>query len=206
MNKLNIFLLFNFFLIINSESCQNNIWNGCNCSITQNDKNSNNNLELILDNCKKKLKEIPEIQNIIAIYIVGDYYSKIISSLPDNLISNENCFYKNVTRLVITNTMINSINNSDFKCLSKLWQLDLSLNELTSIDANVFNNLAEIFELFLSSNKITSVGQNSFCELSELNRLDMQDNFIEVLPENICFPINLEKLNLSYNQIKSKIY
>jgi hypothetical protein len=44
--------------------------------------------------------------------------------------------------------MINSFNNSDFKCLSKLRQLDLSQNELTSKDASVFNNLAEIFELF----------------------------------------------------------
>jgi hypothetical protein len=144
MIKLNIFLFFIFFIIINSESCQNKIWKWYNCLITQNDDYSTKNLELLFFNSKNKL----EIYNIIAIYIVGDQYSKIISSLPDNLISNENCFYKNVTHLVVTNTMINSFNNSDFKCLSKLRQLDLSQNELTSKDASVFNNLAEIFELF----------------------------------------------------------
>jgi Leucine-rich repeat (LRR) protein len=201
MIKLNIFLLLNFLLITYSESCQNKIWERCNCSTSLFNQNSNEKeLELSIFHCETRLENLPEIQNTIGIYL--DFTK--ISSFPDNMISNE-CFYKNITRLGITNTKINSLRNSDFKCLSKLKQIILGRNEITNIDADVFKNLTELNQLLLRNNKITNVDQNSFCGLSKLVLLDLQNNLIKSLPEKICFPKNLEKLYLSYNQIKSKI-
>jgi Leucine-rich repeat (LRR) protein len=202
MIKLNIFLLFNFFLIINSEICQNYTWVPCNCSTNVLDPNSENKeLELSFFYCEKPLEKLPEIQNIKSIYLDATK----MSSFPNNLISNENCFYKNITRLVFRNTNLSSINNSDFKCLSKLEMIDLSLNEISVIDADVFKNLTELNELLLINNKITKVDHNSFCGLSKLILLDLQINLITSLPENICFPTQIKYLYLSYNKIKSKI-
>jgi Leucine-rich repeat (LRR) protein len=203
MTKLNIFLLLNFFLIINSDNCKNKFRVPCNCSTAQLDEYSNEKkLELSFFDCEKRLQIIPEMQNIIGIY----FYSKKISSFPDNLISNETCFYKSIIRLVFRNTNLSSINNSDFKCLSKLGELEISQNEISKIKSDVFKNLGELTQLYLNDNKITNVDQNSFCGLSELLLLDLQKNLITSLPENICFPKNLDKLYLSYNQIKSKIF
>jgi Leucine-rich repeat (LRR) protein len=197
MIKLKFFLLLNFFLLIKSEHCKNKIT--CSCSIEQN--KNDKELELFLFHCQTRLENIPEIQNIIGIYI----NSKQISSFPDNLIFNETCFYKNITRLGFTKTNLNSIEKSDFKCLSKLEKLVLNFNELTIIDAEVFKNLTEMIELNLSNNKIHNVNKNSFCDLTKLKILDLQHNLIKRLPENICFPQQIKQLYLSYNQIKSKI-
>jgi Leucine-rich repeat (LRR) protein len=197
MIKLNFFLLLNFFLMIKSENCQNK--HPCSCSI-ETTKNKNE-FQLFIFECINILEKIPEIQNIKSINI----NSKAISSFPDNLISNETCFYKNITHLEITNTNLNSIKKSDFKCLSKLEQLVLNLNEITIIDAEVFKNSGEMIQLYLNNNKITDVDQNSFCGLSKLLLLNLNRNYIKSLPENICFPQQIEKLYLSNNQIKSKI-
>jgi Leucine-rich repeat (LRR) protein len=205
MIKLNIFLLYNFFLIINSESCQNNIWEECKCfTIQLNPKSLYKQLELRLVNCEKGLKKIPEIENIMGIYIDTDSIKKI-SFLPDNLVSNETCFYKNIIRLVFRNTNLSSINNSDFKCLSKLQQLDISQNQITKINAHAFKTLAQLQQLLLRNNKITNVDQNSFCGLSKLLLLDLQHNLITSLPAKICFPQQVKQLYLSYNHIQSKI-
>ena len=181
MIKLNIFFLFNFFLIINSESCQNNIWKGCNCSTKVFDQTAKNiELELSIFDCERELKKLPEIHNIIGIFLD----STNISSFPNNLILKE-CIYKNVTRLSITNTKINSLKNSDFVCLSKLQQLDISQNEITTINADAFKYLTELNQLLLRKNKIFNVDQNSFCGLFKLHLLDLQNNLIKSLPENI---------------------
>jgi Leucine-rich repeat (LRR) protein len=202
MIKLNIFLLFNFFLIINSEICQNYTWVPCNCSTNVLDPNSENKeLELSFFYCEKPLEKLPEIQNIKSIYLDATK----MSSFPNNLISNENCFYKNITRLVFRNTNLSSINNSDFKCLSKLQQLDISQNQITEINAHAFKTLAQLQQLLLRNNKITDVDQNSFCGLSKLLLLDLQHNLITSLPAKICFPQQVQQLYLSYNHIKSKI-
>jgi Leucine-rich repeat (LRR) protein len=199
MIKLNIFLLLNFFLIINSENCRISI--PCNCS-TQVIDEAAKNKQLYIFDCKSALEKLPEIQNIKSIFLD----SRNIISFPDNLISNENCFYKNVTLLSITNTNLSSINNSDFKCLSKLQQLQIGHNEITTINADAFKNSGEMIQLVLSGNKITSVDQNSFCRLSKLLLIDLKINLITSLPENICFPTKITFLYLSYNQIISKFY
>jgi leucine-rich repeat protein SHOC2 len=202
MIKLNIFILLSFFLIINSDNCKKTFLEPCNCSTASIDEYAyKKDLELFVFDCVKTPQNIPEIQNIKGIYI----NSKKISSLPDNLISNETCFYKNITRLEITNTIVNSIQNSDFKCLSKLEQLDLSRNEITKINADVFQSSGEMIQLYLNDNKITNVDQNSFCGLSKLLLLDLQHNLITSLPAKICFPQQVQQLYLSYNHIKSKI-
>jgi hypothetical protein len=65
---------------------------------------------------------IPELQNITEINIQGK--NKKLSSLPKNLISNETCFYKYVSKLTFIYTTLNLIKSSDLICLSKLKYLE----------------------------------------------------------------------------------
>jgi Leucine-rich repeat (LRR) protein len=85
--------------------------------------------------------------------------------------------------------------------LRKIERLDLRMNNLSSFpDVNGCTSLQEIY---LSHNSITELNVNCLESLGQLKILNLNNNEIEVIPDEIILLINVEQLDLSYNNISA---
>ncbi|OXU30630.1 hypothetical protein TSAR_003644 [Trichomalopsis sarcophagae] len=83
--------------------------------------------------------------------------------------------------------------------LRKIERLDFHMNNLSSFPD--VNGCTSLHELCLSHNSITEIDVNCLESLGQLKILNLSNNEIEVVPEEIIMLINVEQLDLSYNNI-----
>ncbi|KAK7481380.1 hypothetical protein BaRGS_00027336 [Batillaria attramentaria] len=130
--------------------------------------------------------------------------------------------------LVISDTVLDSIDENAFQGLTSLRSLDMSYNRLTSIPAglfqgldkltfvyltgnthcslppSVFKNLKTLRELYLGSMSISVFDPSLFSGLDSLVHLDLSDNEIKEVPASVASPTflrSLKNLDLSFNQL-----
>ncbi|XP_046746528.1 leucine-rich repeats and immunoglobulin-like domains protein 3 isoform X1 [Diprion similis] len=109
--------------------------------------------------------------------------------------------------LTISHNKIEAIKSQAWECCQNITELDLSHNELVSIDQGTFQYLGKLEQLKLDHNKITFIADGAFNNTPNLRILELNENKISYMVEDIngAFAplINLEKLGLASNRIKS---
>ena len=107
-----------------------------------------------------------------------------------------------ITSLLLSDTGITALQESDFEGLSRLEDLDLHGNSLSSLSVGVFNGLSALKTLDLKENALRSLPVDIFDGLSSLRRLDLKDNGLHSLPVGVFDGLNaLESLDLEDNQL-----
>ena len=85
-----------------------------------------------------------------------------------------------------------------------LWEIRLSVNELSSLDPDTFNGLAGLRTLALNHNDLRNLPEDIFEGLSALESLQLQGNSLTSLPEDIFEGLTgLEKLLLGSNRLST---
>ncbi|XP_052465277.1 carboxypeptidase N subunit 2 isoform X2 [Carassius gibelio] len=108
----------------------------------------------------------------------------------------------NLTRLLLNNNKISSLDAGTFDSLHNLETLQLRGNGLFYLPGLLFHRLHKLQELDLSFNHISSVSADIFQNNSLLRALSLQANTISQLPEEIFSRLDhLEELNLRSNLI-----
>jgi len=140
------------------------------------------------------INELSSLNNVESIYLDNSQFDENLSFSPlknaKKLVHLAlNSYYQDIYSFPESVCQIKNLKSLDLSCynldtiskcisnLNKLQILDLSFNEITSIPKEI-NKLTKLVELIMEENKLTSV--------PSLEKLT-----------------NLEKLNLSYNEIKS---
>lgn len=88
-----------------------------------------------------------------------------------------------------------------FKNLQKLEYLILKNNSLTALPEDLLLGLRSITELDLSSNNITDLPAEFFMSTTSLKVLFISDNKIKTIPDGLFQNLDLDWLDLSYNQL-----
>lgn len=83
--------------------------------------------------------------------------------------------------------------------LRKIERLDFHMNNLPSFPD--VSGCTSLQELCLSHNSITEIDVNCLESLGQLKTLNLSNNEIEVIPDEVILLINMEQLDLSYNNI-----
>lgn len=110
----------------------------------------------------------------------------------------------NLTRLLLNNNKINTLDAGIFDSLHKLETLQLRGNGLSHLPSLLFHRLHKLQELDLSFNHISSVSADVFQNNLLLRALSLQANTISELPEEIFTRLDhLEELNLRSNLISN---
>ncbi|XP_073705617.1 uncharacterized protein [Garra rufa] len=110
----------------------------------------------------------------------------------------------NLTRLLLNNNKISSLEAGIFDSLHKLETLQLRGNGLTALPGVLFQHLHKLQELDLSFNHISSVSADVFQNNSLLRTLSLQANSISQLPAGIFSHLDrLEELILRSNPISN---
>jgi Leucine-rich repeat (LRR) protein len=110
-----------------------------------------------------------------------------------------------LTKLILQNNQISSIQRETFDDLVALQTLDLSDNSLAHIDQNHFKRLSSLVHLNLSKNVLIRLEQGSYRFLNQLKELNLGFNSLFKVSVNTLFSnesmILLENLNLQSNVI-----
>lgn len=97
-----------------------------------------------------------------------------------------------------------SVNDNNFKGLSKLEYLSLPSNKIENVSCDAFVDLVSLVHLDLGYNRIRLLAKNTFDSLKALQALYLNKNEIQNLhPEIFSKLMNVEYLNLSENQLIS---
>ncbi|KAJ8046514.1 Protein slit [Holothuria leucospilota] len=117
----------------------------------------------------------------------------------------------NVWDLNLSHNLLENLPKGLLDDLSQLYQLTLSHNRLTRIAVSLATHKS-LIALNLAENNISSIdadftkveGANFSAtrELLSLEHLDLGGNQLQTLPENLLYPLDLQKLNLSHNPWK----
>lgn len=120
-----------------------------------------------------------------------------------NKILNE--WYKDIefrTILNLTQKHIYSIDESTFRGLDNLIELDLSENQLIILPENIFEDLSSLKYLNLNENNLISLQENVFAGLSSLFYLHLKFNKLTSLPDTVFHSlISLRTIDLSQNKL-----
>lgn len=79
--------------------------------------------------------------------------------------------------------------------------LDLSSNKIEDVASDSFRNLRKVQVLKLSNNDIEFLSNDVFRTLRELRIVELSRNSLRSLPDNLFSGDDLEKLDLSHNQL-----
>lgn len=105
--------------------------------------------------------------------VLGIFISfKTINYFPQNL----ELFFKNLKAIVIWDSKLKFIHQSDLKSFPKLVQLSLSSNSIEIIEEDLFDFNPNLEFIVFSSNKISHIHSDVFDNLSKLNTLHLFSN------------------------------
>lgn len=103
-----------------------------------------------------------------------DCSSRHLAFVPDGI-------PRGVTWLKILDNKITQIYKNDFRYLSNLTELDLSVNVIAYLEDRPFIDLVELRQLDMSQNQLTQLSNHLFEGLWKLTMLDLRDNWIRVI-------------------------
>ncbi len=122
-----------------------------------------------------------------------------------NILENDTFFgLPNLTRLILSQSRIITINPYSFQYLSNLTNLDLHSNYLTALQPFTFFGLTSLESLQLQYNRIKTVVVNSFAGTDSLLSIDLSHNRYVKVIESYAFA-NCSKL-LSLNLTGNRLY
>lgn len=112
-----------------------------------------------------------------------------------------------LTKLVLSNNSIHTIEKNCWEFTQKITHLDLSSNNLTDLTAGTFEFLSKLQDLDLHSNRISKIAIGAFNTTPNLQLLDLSQNEISWTIEDMFAPFaslhRLDGFNLNNNRIKS---
>ncbi|XP_070198170.1 leucine-rich repeat-containing protein 4-like [Littorina saxatilis] len=147
----------------------------------------------------------------------------------DHLRKSDLDVFPNLKTLIISHTMLKTIDKDAFSGVKNLKTLDLSFNHIQKLEAGVFDGLASLhflqltgntgcelqpgvfqglpglMELYMGSMGLQTISSTLFVGLDSLGTLDLSDNDLEVVPIDFMFPTvfqSLKLLDLSFNRLK----
>lgn len=106
---------------------------------------------------------------------------KGLRSLPSNLF----LVFPDLKAVKVNNCSVISVNEENFRSLSKLKYLNLQRNEIENIASDALVDLVSLEFLYLAYNKITFVEKRIFASLKALRRLFLSFNEIKFLSPQI---------------------
>nr|CAL25135.1 leureptin [Manduca sexta] len=130
---------------------------------------------------KCHLTEIPKFvtgSNLITLKKLFLQTNQIRLDDPKTFINMEN-----LVELDLFHNVIENLNETVFKPLTKLKIIDLSFNKIKQLPQNMFQNMLHIRIIFLSNNLIKNISSNAF-QSSSLQILDLSGNRISYLEKN----------------------
>ena len=105
----------------------------------------------------------------------------------------------NLTRLDLSNSNFNGINQGTFGSLIQLTRLILNYNEIRYIEDGALSQLSNLKQLHLNSNGIETVSNDVFKSLTQLTILDLGRN-PEFPIETLLHTRYLQRLYIQYNE------
>ncbi len=106
------------------------------------------------------------------------------------------------TILNLTQKNIYSIEESTFRGLDNLIELDLSENQLIILPENIFEDLSSLKYLNLNENNLIFLQENVFAGLSSLFYLHLKFNKLTSLPDTVFHSlISLRTIDVSQNKL-----
>uniref|UniRef100_A0A667YF51 Toll-like receptor 22 n=1 Tax=Myripristis murdjan TaxID=586833 RepID=A0A667YF51_9TELE len=88
---------------------------------------------------------------------------------------------RHVTTLALDNNKLTRINQTDFRYLSRLRVLTLTINDISQVDDGAFVHLVALRELSMAGNDLENITDNMFIGLSNLSVLQLTGNIIEFI-------------------------
>ena len=111
-------------------------------------------------------------------------------------------FNPQVTKLLLNNNYIKSIDKLLFQFYEDLQKLDISSNMINSLPKDTFVAQKNLNELDLNRNKISIIEKSAFFGLKQLSVLSLQNNIVDVITEFMFADLtNLVQLNFGQNRI-----
>lgn len=153
-------------------------------------------------------------------------YSRSVSF--DHLTKGDLEVFPNLRALVISHTLLTTVDKDAFSGVRNLRSLDLSFNRIDKLEAGVFQGLTSLrflqltgnegcrlqpgvlggltglLDLYLGSMRLEAVSSALFSGLDALVSLDLSDNGLEKVPVDFIDPSvfrSLRLLDLSYNRL-----
>ena len=112
--------------------------------------------------------------------------------------------FKFITRISLSSSGIEKIDEYSFKNCKNLRSLGIDTNNITKVDEKSFIQNLELQTLFMNSNPLSELPENVFANQHKLNNLVLYSNEFSDLPKNIFKSlINLNELWFRQNQLKS---
>lgn len=125
--------------------------------------------------------------SVISLDLSFNYLTVIICAPRDFL---------NLTFLFLQNTSRDIFGN-----FYKLQQLDLSDNFIDYIAPDTFRNSRKLQVIDFHQNELTEIGAETFRNLNDLRIVDLSSNLIRGIPESVFISDDMEKLDISHNQL-----
>lgn len=114
-------------------------------------------------------------------------------------------------KLILSDNSIITLRADSFSALPMLKTIDLSGNNLKEIDPSVFRDgMGKLVNLILSDNQLSAIPYQAVSPLKALKFLELSHNKIQKMQPaiepgvenvNYNFQLNLDRLELDYNQI-----
>ncbi|XP_068129458.1 platelet glycoprotein Ib alpha chain-like [Hyperolius riggenbachi] len=105
------------------------------------------------------LKGVPDLSRLSSLTKL-DLTNNLISSIEDTDFKG----LKNLEYLILQKNKINSISEEAFKDLEKLEVLDLSYNQLWQLSDNLISSLTQLSKFYLTGNRLTNIPEDFFQE------------------------------------------
>lgn len=110
--------------------------------------------------------------------------------------------FKNVERLRLSHTFIETIDETSFKKCEKLNDLNLQANKISELKENVFVENRKLTYLSVAANSLRSIPKKVFVSQLQLAELDLSGNVIEMLPDGVFDTLeNLNELDMQKNKL-----
>lgn len=112
-------------------------------------------------------------------------YVKIVRSdfdfIPDQIFKS----FKNLKRMDVYNTTLESLDQSSFVGAENLKYLSLDNNNIKFLDENTFENFKNLETLSVQDNQITYLGVNLFNNCEKLKQISFKNNDIQMIDESL---------------------
>nr|XP_015834875.1 PREDICTED: uncharacterized protein LOC664293 isoform X2 [Tribolium castaneum] len=113
-----------------------------------------------------------------------------------------NAELRDIHKLRFVNCSISAMDDTAFKGLVLLIELDLSRNSIGLLTSKIFEENRKLRILSLSHNKVKRLDQGLFYNMTHLQRLSLDHNEIEYINDSAFFLLPaLQHLNLAYNKL-----
>ncbi|XP_028413346.1 G-protein coupled receptor GRL101-like [Dendronephthya gigantea] len=103
----------------------------------------------------------------------------------------------------LSNNSLVKLQAADWKNLTHLEYLDLSMNMIKRLDHKILSGLQNLKYFDFSSNKIRKIPENTFQHLIYLQYLDLSNNYLDEVPDRTFQPlVSLRYLDISRNRFR----